>query len=539
MPDIVYRGPSGREYSFPEGTDAEEALAFIDGQEPHDQPASSPTGGTPSLHDAGAAFFKEHPTTAGLARGATSVLPFAGALAGGLIGRSGAGAAIGAGLGRGAEDLINENTGLAEPSTPEHKAASMAKETALTSLMGPVTALTAAPVEGAKAGARGAARLAGNLAVRIGKHPYLVGGAGTAGLLYGAFRGDPLLIAQGLVTAGAAPSVAKIGSSLLRFANSPANERFILQMTNTLASAPLAEKDALLASFGKRAQTAEQQAAVAEAQGAASADLKQFDDVVSQWRKDAHQLTKTTAFDRRQADIAQKAADAETARVEANAAKGGMEARPASVREVTTSVDGPTRTTVARTYTKPGQDQASPYTPEEQELLRRASEVRPPKAGAVRIGGGRISPGEAAQARESSGVPFNTQATGGELAEQTTSPTNVGALRIAVKDLPKTPVADTIAKTTSKQAVGGRGTGRFSENDVAELGDLLGLKTGEEFALLRKVVEKDGLKSLRPDIRERFLAQRGGRHMDLYEGAKNSAKYREMRGDESSLPFEK
>lgn len=98
-------------------------------------------------------WMDEHPTTAALAEGVVNTLPAAGAIAGGAIATpetlgtgTVAGAALGAGVGRGLRDLIAHTIGL-ESTTPTQKAKNIALDTTETAaaqaiLPGLVTALS-------------------------------------------------------------------------------------------------------------------------------------------------------------------------------------------------------------------------------------------------------------------------------------------------------------------------------------------------------------------------------------------------------------
>lgn len=84
-------------------------------------------------------FWAEHPNLKQLASGAVNTLPAVGAMAGGIAATpetlgvgSVAGAALGAGAGRGLRDLIAESVGLEPESTPLGKAARIALDTLMT-----------------------------------------------------------------------------------------------------------------------------------------------------------------------------------------------------------------------------------------------------------------------------------------------------------------------------------------------------------------------------------------------------------------------
>jgi hypothetical protein len=100
----------------------------------------------------------KYPTTAGVTRGALGTLPTVGGMVGGLMGAPegviGAlpGMALGAGAGRGAQDLLMEALGLSKPTSPMDKAKGIAGETAI-GAAGPIA------VEGGLAALRGAGGL--------------------------------------------------------------------------------------------------------------------------------------------------------------------------------------------------------------------------------------------------------------------------------------------------------------------------------------------------------------------------------------------
>lgn len=96
-------------------------------------------------------FWDDHPTAASLARGTVNTLPAVGALVGGgLTAETGpgaiAGAAFGAGVGRGARDLIAEQTGLDPPTSPLAKAGAIAGDTLLTATAPGVIEAAKAPI---------------------------------------------------------------------------------------------------------------------------------------------------------------------------------------------------------------------------------------------------------------------------------------------------------------------------------------------------------------------------------------------------------
>lgn len=120
--DVVIVGEDGTEHVFPPGFDPVKAAAIVRGPQ-------------------AATWTRDHPTIAGLARGAVNTLPAVGAVAGGILGAPAAaatlnpvtGAAVeagsvglGAGAGRGLRDLIAEGLGLDVPSSPTDKAGRIA-----------------------------------------------------------------------------------------------------------------------------------------------------------------------------------------------------------------------------------------------------------------------------------------------------------------------------------------------------------------------------------------------------------------------------
>ncbi len=84
----------------------------------------------PTLLEAERALWEKHPTAAGLARGATSTLPFAGAVSAGLLAPEApiVAPAAGAAAGRGAQDLIDAALGLNPIQSPGNAAARMGVE---------------------------------------------------------------------------------------------------------------------------------------------------------------------------------------------------------------------------------------------------------------------------------------------------------------------------------------------------------------------------------------------------------------------------
>lgn len=96
-------------------------------------------------------FWDDHPNMASLARGTVNTIPAVGALVGGgLTAETGpgaiAGAAFGAGVGRGARDLIAEQTGLDPPTSPLAKAGAIAGDTLLTATAPGVIEAAKAPI---------------------------------------------------------------------------------------------------------------------------------------------------------------------------------------------------------------------------------------------------------------------------------------------------------------------------------------------------------------------------------------------------------
>jgi len=106
------------------------------------------------------AFFEQHPNVAALARGTANVLPGAGAVLGGALGASAApvslglgaipgvtaGAALGAGAGRGLRDLATEGLGLEPVTSPFQKGVGIAGEAALTAAVPGVIEAARTPI---------------------------------------------------------------------------------------------------------------------------------------------------------------------------------------------------------------------------------------------------------------------------------------------------------------------------------------------------------------------------------------------------------
>ena len=105
---------------------------------------------SPSTYDEGVQqWWQQHPKTLQIARGTLDTLPAVGAMVGGAVatpetlgGGTVAGAALGAGAGRGARDLIAEHLGIDSPTTPLSKASRIALDTAITAAV-PAVASTA------------------------------------------------------------------------------------------------------------------------------------------------------------------------------------------------------------------------------------------------------------------------------------------------------------------------------------------------------------------------------------------------------------
>jgi len=104
----------------------------------------------PSTFDEGVqAWWQQHPKTRQLAKGTLDTLPAMGAMVGGVLatpetlgGGTVAGAALGAGAGRGARDLIAEHLGIESPTSPLSKGSRIALDTAITAAV-PAVANTA------------------------------------------------------------------------------------------------------------------------------------------------------------------------------------------------------------------------------------------------------------------------------------------------------------------------------------------------------------------------------------------------------------
>lgn len=101
-------------------------------------------------------WMQQHPKTRQAVRGVLDTLPVAGALAGGAIATPETlwagtvpAAALGAGVGRGARDLLAEYLGVDEPTSPLSKAARISLDTAITAAVPAITSrvkdLLAAP----------------------------------------------------------------------------------------------------------------------------------------------------------------------------------------------------------------------------------------------------------------------------------------------------------------------------------------------------------------------------------------------------------
>lgn len=101
-------------------------------------------------------WWDNHPTIKQLATGAVDTLPGVGAIAGSVLGAPGGpltvlgGTALGAGVGKGARDLIAESTGLAPPTSPWAKAGGIALDTALTAAVPGVIEAIKSPLSTAK-----------------------------------------------------------------------------------------------------------------------------------------------------------------------------------------------------------------------------------------------------------------------------------------------------------------------------------------------------------------------------------------------------
>src|SRR5258708_6356482 len=95
-----------------------------------------------------------YPNVAGVARGVVNTLPVLGAAVGGALATPEtlgtgtiAGAALGAGVGRGARDLIAEYTGLEPKSSPLAKAGTIALDTAVTAAVPGMIEAVKTPVQ--------------------------------------------------------------------------------------------------------------------------------------------------------------------------------------------------------------------------------------------------------------------------------------------------------------------------------------------------------------------------------------------------------
>lgn len=106
---------------------------------------------TLTVTDASPTFWDTHPKTKQAVRGTLDTLPVVGAMVGGALATpetlgtgTVAGAALGAGVGRGGRDLIAEYLGVDSPTSPLSKGARIALDTAITAVVPAVTARTKA-----------------------------------------------------------------------------------------------------------------------------------------------------------------------------------------------------------------------------------------------------------------------------------------------------------------------------------------------------------------------------------------------------------
>ncbi len=224
---IVVEVPGLGEVEFPEGTKPEamqraikEALSRQGGQAPSAGTAPGTGRPTPGLTEAQASFWQQHPTGAALARGATSTLPFAGAVGAELIPGAVETApimtgALGFGIGKGAEDLINEYTGLTPPTSPVSKALRMGAQTGLAAAGGGVMSeLAGIPVPAIRMATRGT----GATLETVGSHgfPFYIAGA------HKMFSGD---IGEGAYLIAAPYALKAVGQSLRSWGGLTAAEK--------------------------------------------------------------------------------------------------------------------------------------------------------------------------------------------------------------------------------------------------------------------------------------------------------------------------
>lgn len=134
--EVVIVDAMGTEHHFPAGFDPIKAAAIV---KKTLQPPNT--------------FATRNPRTAAVIGSAANALPAAGAIIGGVVASpetlgagSLAGAALGAGAGRGARDLITEGLGIEPVSSPMQKAGTIALDTAVTAAVPGAVQAARAPV---------------------------------------------------------------------------------------------------------------------------------------------------------------------------------------------------------------------------------------------------------------------------------------------------------------------------------------------------------------------------------------------------------
>lgn len=268
------------------GADAEDIRKAAEEWKPRIIPD---TPRTPTLLDAERAMWEKHPTLAGLARGATSTLPFAGAILGGAVATPAdlvggpvptiVGGAGGAAVGMGAQDLINEGLGLTPVSSPLSKALRMGSE-------GGIVAATGGVLAGLTAGPRAVARRVGRLAEFVGDE----------GLVGSKFTNVPALRVAGtkLRQWGGAPDQAALEQRVLGLVTgkSPEVQQAILREQSVKATTPEAKQ------FLNETRT---RLLRENAEAPKAPKVPPAPTPVQEWRGDTRQLEQTTRFERSQA----------------------------------------------------------------------------------------------------------------------------------------------------------------------------------------------------------------------------------------------
>ncbi|MDA4120210.1 MAG: hypothetical protein OK436_06440, partial [Thaumarchaeota archaeon] len=121
-------------------------------------------------------FWEKHPNLKAAAKGVTATLPAIGALAGGALAAPGIvstplGVGLGAGVGRGAQDLIEEGVGLSPKSSPMSKAGRIGLDTALGT---GTEAVLPGVIEAAKTPLKTAGEMASSKLIPPGIRKYMV-----------------------------------------------------------------------------------------------------------------------------------------------------------------------------------------------------------------------------------------------------------------------------------------------------------------------------------------------------------------------------